>query len=177
MKIIKSEYLIQKGIAQHRLMDKLNPNCVNTIRINTYTNRNKECKVLSSVLRVGVGESPIDNVSSGGFHIGINHSHGRLNPEAYSIFKIGHSGTILRHPETGIEFKNFEIPFYRDAVKLAIRVAKKIPQLKIIGWDIAIQPDGPIVIEGNSRPSLYYSEIVNRGYKNNSVLHVLIKEI
>ena len=118
-KVIKSEYLIQKGIAQHCLMDKLNPNCVNTIRINTYTNGNNECKVLSSVLRMGVGASPIDNVSSGGFHIGINHSHGCLNPEAYSIFKIGHSGTIIRHPETGIEFKEFEIPFYRDAVKLA----------------------------------------------------------
>lgn len=176
-KIIQSEYLIQKRIAQHRLMDKLNPNCVNTIRINTYINGKKECKVLSSVLRVGAGASPIDNVSSGGFHIGINHSHGSVCPEAYSIFKIGHRGTILRHPETGIEFKDFEIPFYKDAVNLAINAAKKIPQLRIIGWDIAIQPDGPIIIEGNSRPSLYHSETVNRGYKNNSVFQVLIKEI
>lgn len=158
-------------------MDKLNPNCVNTIRINTYTNRNMECKILSSVLRVGVDESHIDNVSSGGVHIGIDHSHGHVYPEAYSIFKIGHSGTISRHPETGIEFKDFKIPFYKESVQLAISAAEKIPQLKIVGWDIAIQPDGPIIIEGNSRPSLYYSEIVNRGYKHNPVFRELIKEI
>lgn len=45
-----------------------------------------------------------------------------------------------------------EIPFWNEAVKMVMDASKTIPKLRFIGWDVAITPLSPVLIEGNTRP-------------------------
>ncbi|NJK87644.1 MAG: hypothetical protein HC906_18385 [Bacteroidales bacterium] len=73
-------------------------------------------------------------------------------------------------------FQDFQVPFYEEAKELVTEAAKQIPQIKIIGWDIAIQPDGPILIEGNDHPGIRYNEIVMKGFGKNPVFLEMFNE-
>ena len=175
--VIKSSYLFQDTVVQHEQINKLNPYCLNTIRIDTYTNNQKTSKILSSFIRLGIGKSFVDNISSGGVLVGINMENGTLNSEAFSDFTHGKGKTFKIHPETLCKFDDFLIPFFHEAKKLAIDAAHCVSQLKVIGWDIAIQPDGPILIEGNETPGLTFSEIAQKGFVNNPVFLEMLEEI
>ena len=67
----KSNYIIQKLIKQSEELKKLHPQSVNTIRIMSLLYKN-QVYILSSVLRIGVNDSRVDNYSSGGVSCGIN---------------------------------------------------------------------------------------------------------
>ena len=175
--VIKSGFVFQDLVIQHEELNKLNPFCINTIRIDTYTNRQKISKILSSFIRLGINKSFVDNVSSGGVFVGINLSDGTLHSEAFSDFTHGKGKLLTIHPETNCKFEGFQIPFFQEAKKLAIDAAQHVPQLKVIGWDIAIQPDGPVLIEGNDTPGLEFSEIGQKGFKNNAVFMEMLEEM
>ena len=70
--------VIQALIKQHEELNKLHRDSINTIRIMTMTDKNFVLP-LSSIVRMGVGGSMVDNISSGGIACGIN-PDGSLNP-------------------------------------------------------------------------------------------------
>ena len=39
-----------------------------------------------------------------------------------------------------------------EAKELVLKAAKMIPQLRYVGWDVAITPDKPVFVEGNQHP-------------------------
>ena len=45
-----------------------------------------------------------------------------------------------------------KIPMWDRVLEVVIEAAKKIPQVRYIGWDIAITNDGVELIEGNNWP-------------------------
>ena len=47
----------------------------------------------------------------------------------------------------------FEIPFWKEAKDMCLKAAEKFPEMRFIAWDVAITPNGPTFIEGNSFPS------------------------
>lgn len=174
--IIKSGFLFQKEIIQHKLLNNINPYSINSIRIDTFTNKNNVPQVMSAFIRLGVNQSIVDNVSSGGIYVGINVENGRLYAEGFSAFTNGR-GFIFEHPDTKILFKDYKIPFFDEAMKMVINAAKYLPQVKVIGWDVAIQPDGPVIIEGNDHPGIRYSETGAKGFRNNPVFQEMLKEV
>jgi len=58
-----------------------------------------------------------------------------------------------------------------------LKAAGLVPQLKIIGWDVAIDPEGPVLIEGNTTPGMTISEIAQKGFYNNPVFLEILNEI
>lgn len=57
---------------------------------------------------------------------------------------------IDSHPETGRELTGFAVPLFEAVVNLARRAALAFRPYRAVGWDIAISPDGPKLLEGNS---------------------------
>lgn len=46
----------------------------------------------------------------------------------------------------------------------------------MIGWDVAITPDGPLVIEGNGRGSIGSIDIVYGGLKKHPVFNEILEK-
>ena len=55
------------------------------------------------------------------------------------------------HPDTGKTFKGFQYPAWQKVRAAAIKMARLIPRLRHIGWDIAINDKGePVFVEANN---------------------------
>jgi hypothetical protein len=66
---------------------------------------------------------------------------------------------VQRHPDSGIVFEGFAIPFYHEAVAMAKELQRRFYGLRSIGWDIAIGTEGPIIVEGNDNWELTQTPI------------------
>ena len=141
-------YIAQSIIKQHPLMSSLHPSSINTVRLVTIRGlKNGIIQAIPSILRMGTGESIVDNTSQGGIAVGIDMKTGRLSQ--YGFFNPEFGLKVERHPDSGILFSQFVIPFFEEAKKQAIYFHSMLPGLHSVGWDIAIGENGPIFIEGN----------------------------
>ena len=137
-------FIIQSIINQHETLASFNPQSVNTIRVMTFLIDGAPL-VLSSVLRMGVNGSKVDNASSGGIVCGIMNT-GELKDCAYD--SIGKK--YIAHPQ-GKQFKGTLIPSYKECEKMAMQLAMRfINYSRLISWDFSIDHKGnPLLIEAN----------------------------
>jgi len=163
----RSEFILQAGIVQHARLLELNPHCVNTLRIITYSD-GREPKVLSTFLRIGLDQSPVDNISSGGGFVGVWRSRGVLKARGFTEFEQGSGRVFLKHPVSGIGFEGYAIPYYAEAERLVLEASRCVPRLRLVGWDVAIRPDGPVLLEGNGRPALDSAELTEGGFREHA---------
>lgn len=161
-------YILQEAIQQNHEMDKLNPKAINTLRVVTI-NRNRDVFVLASLLRIGTCKTGnVDNWARGGIAIGIATENGQL--KQYGFLKPSYNtedgiGRLTEHPDTGVVFKDFCIPYYQYALSLACRAHKGLDRIHSIGWDIAITPNGPSIIEGNDNWEISLMQVCDRPLK------------
>lgn len=138
-------FVVQKIIVQHCEIKRIHPSSVNTIRIVTLLFKGK-VHILSSILRMGVNGSRVDNASVGGITCGIKES-GQLKDVAYSKYGIKYE----RHPQ-GFNFTECIIPSFDKIKEIVKKQQEKMAHFRLISWDIAIGEDGePILIEANLR--------------------------
>ena len=141
----KTDIVVQRRIVQHPDCAKFNPSSVNSLRIYSVLNKDGSVKIYSSVLRIGVGDSKVDNYASGGVSCGIKED-GTLRKYAYN--KKGERVQI--HPTSNIEFEGCRIPSWQQAVELVKKAHPTIAHFRSVSWDIAITENGePILIEAN----------------------------
>lgn len=57
--------------------------------------------------------------------------------------------TYTAHPDTGFVFADVRIPFWDELQELVRAAARELAPLRAIGWDVAITPDRPVLIEAN----------------------------
>lgn len=151
-KVTDHIFIMQDTIVQHPELDRLNPSCVNTLRLITIHN-GQRVENFSNMLRIGVKNSLVDNLSQGGLGCTI-HSNGTLHETAYD--KCGINKWITHHPDSNVAFDEFKIPFYKEALDLVIKMHETFLCLFIIGWDVAITETGPVVLEGNPLGEVMY---------------------
>lgn len=138
-----STFLIQERINQHPDINKINPSCVNTIRIITIVGRKtKKPHVFAQYMRVGCGLIN-DNVATGGVRVGID-KNGIMGK-----YGVGHHLINTKHPITNHIYEGTHIPFIKEVEDLVLLAHSFILDVPTIGWDVAITPQGPVLIEGN----------------------------
>lgn len=144
----ETNYVIQERIVQHPKMNSLCSTAVNTIRLLTLITPEEEIIVFRAGLRMGREGNNVDNCAKGGIFVGIDLNTGKLMKNG--IIKPP-KGTLTEcHPDSKIVFEGFEIPYFKEAVELAKELHAKLYRIHSVGWDIAITPEGPMFIEGNS---------------------------
>lgn len=144
--------VIEELVLSHPALAAFHPQSLNTVRIVTMRTPNGGVEVNRSLLRMGVGTATIDNWCAGGLAVSIK-PDGILADAA--VFEDLGRGVCFRHPDTGIPFSGFEVPFYREAVDLALQAHRLCPQLFGVGWDVAITVNGPLIVEGNVQYALF----------------------
>ncbi|WP_050858521.1 sugar-transfer associated ATP-grasp domain-containing protein [Aquimarina agarilytica] len=169
--ILENDCIHQEVIEQHEKINKIYKYSVNTIRFDTYIDKHNQIHILSAFMRFGRGGNVVDNGSSGGFYVSVDLEEGKLKGKSHQLMKYG-GEQLTSHPDTGVVFDGFEIPFFNEACDLIKKAVLHIPD-RIIGWDIAISPSGPVIIEGNDNNSFVTPDIAYGGY----LKHPLFKEI
>lgn len=159
---ITEPYILQERIEQHNALSKLYPSSVNTLRLIT-ARTDDGVHLLSSVLRVGAGGSHTDNWSTGGLIAYINPETGAT--ELPGVFKYGPHDVVTRHPDTNVDLDGYEIPHFEEAVDLACRFHRDLRGLHTVGWDVAITPNGPMLLEGNSQWGASIPQTVDDSFK------------
>ena len=146
---LKENHLfVEDSIIQHREMAKLNPSSINTVRFTTLLDSKKEAHIMYAIQRMGIDNMSVDNVGSGGIYTVLSDDGKIINP-CWSDKTIS---TYTKHPTTNMELIGFEVPYFEEAKNLVKAAAKVIPEIRYVGWDIAIGENGPMIVEGNPLP-------------------------
>lgn len=161
--ITETNYVIQERVIQHPQMSKLCSTAVNTIRLITIMTQNEDIIAVRAGLRIGREGSNVDNCAQGGVFVGVDINTGKLLKKG--IIKPPHGTVILQHPDSKIVFEGFEIPFFKEAIDMAKKLHSKLYRIHSVGWDIAITPDGPTFIEGNSKWEISGTQSAEGGVK------------
>ena len=153
--------LLQEQIVQADEIDRLYPHSINTVRIHTYRRSPAEAaEVFGALLRVGTGGRLVDN---GGLFAPIDQATWTLGRVGWSLLQRG-GRTFAQHPDTGIRFEGYQVPFGDQVTKICQKAAAAFER-SFIAWDIALTPDGPTIIEGNHNPHLIMAQIASGGIK------------
>ena len=145
---ILSALSIEPYIKQHQTLNTLYSGSVSSLRIVTIC-RNYDVSVYSTIIRVGSEGSHATGMHQGAILIGID-EHGTLCTLGHKKKK-PNFGKFTHHPDTGIEFKGFQLPMWSEVIQLAKNAHSVLSDIPTIGWDIAITESGPIIIEANSQ--------------------------
>ncbi|NEW82899.1 MAG: hypothetical protein GZ094_11120 [Mariniphaga sp.] len=174
--VIKAGYLFQETICQHPDMDKLNPSCNNTIRLDTFIDHTGKAEIISSYVRMAFNNLHVDNISSGGCAVKVNLNTGQLEEFGYQSLSLSHGKRTTEHPFTKTVFKDFKIPEFEKAKELVLKAASLMPGLRLIGWDVSLSTTGPVLIEGNSYYDITGSDLLYGGYGSNPVFRKVLEE-
>lgn len=140
----KHDIVIQREIRQHSELYKVGANSVNSLRILSILN-DREVLIYSSILRMGIGESKVDNTSSGGIVCGIK-DDGSLKDIGWTM----HGESFYYHPTTKVMFSDVKVPQFTKAKELVKTLHPMIPDFRLVSWDIAIdERETPILLEVN----------------------------
>lgn len=159
---------LEELIIQHKKMNNLCASSVNTIRIMTFVN-NGRSEILYAALRVGNGVNDVDNFHKGGMGVSIDTKEGKLKGCAVdkdlNEFKM--------HPTTRTYFNNFELPYWKETKKMVLDAAKVNQNIKVVGWDVAITKNGPVLVEGNRRPGFDLIQVLSKKGRKDIIYHVM----
>lgn len=143
------QYLVEECINQHEKMNSLYSKSVNSLRIISFIRDDGEVEILNVVLRIGNG-GEVDNFSSGGMYTFAGLDGKLLIPAIDEI------GNIYEyHPISNTKISGFQIPDFEAVLKYVKTLAKVEPNVRYVGWDIAITKNGVDVIEGNEYSGVF----------------------
>lgn len=85
----------------------------------------------------------------------------------------GESGTVLRvasglgheavthenHPDSGVPLVGLVLPDWQAARATCLSAATALAGLRLIGWDVALTPRGPVIVEANTLPAFNLHQI------------------
>lgn len=77
-------------------------------------------------------------------------------------FHSGNTDTDLiytKHPDTGYDLTEYEVPMFREAKDMILKAAMKVPEMRYVGWDVAVTNKGPKIVEGNDYTAYDYMQL------------------
>ncbi len=157
----ENNMFLEELIIQDERWGKICPKSVNTIRAMTRIIDGKP-ELFYAAARIGNGSVVVDNFHQGGVGVRIDMDKGKLIGNAISK----DLEELETHTATGVKFDGFEIPYWNDIKKMVCEAAMVNPDVKVVGWDVAISNKGPLLIEANRRPGFDLVQILeNKGTK------------
>ncbi|WP_194419648.1 sugar-transfer associated ATP-grasp domain-containing protein [Microbacterium abyssi] len=144
----RGEVVIEQVITQHADLAAVCPGTVNTTRVTAFFDGEKT-SILAVAQKFGRGEVS-DQMSFGGFYTMLDESG-----HALSAGYDSHGHVHADHPDSGFHIADFQLPLYDEMVAFIDRVARVVPQIQYVGWDVVIGPDGPVLVEGNWGAGVY----------------------
>ncbi len=159
-----SGYLIEEKIIQDPVMNVLSGASLNSVRIATLKTREGDIRLDFAMLRVGKKGSLTDNLHQGGYVVNIDLADGSLDERTFGYR--GKEGPWVEEKQVRVRdlFKHGKVPCWADMAALARRAAAFSPELRTVGWDIALTGDGPVLMEGNDNWDMVIAQVLAGAY-------------
>lgn len=160
-KIETNRTFLEEIVVQNEEWGKICPKSVNTIRAMTRI-MNGKAELFYAAARIGNGKVIMDNFHQGGVGVSIDMEKGTLVGNAVSK----DLEEMEVHGATGIKFDGYKIPYWDEIKKMVCEAAEINKEVRVVGWDVAIAKDGPLLIEANRRPGFDLVQVLlNHGAK------------
>lgn len=161
----RKQNLLESYIEQHESISGIYPNSVSTIRIHTVNNGEEIRSYIKPKIRFGCNGAITDIGGKKGSYRAVLNEDGSVEM-AVCCDRHGYVKKAVRHHNTKIYFSEVRIPYVKESIELAKEAAKKFPEVAYIGWDVAITPTGPVIVEGNCNSGCFSTyQIMNYLYK------------
>jgi hypothetical protein len=167
-------YLFQRLIAPHDAIRAVCGERLPTIRVLTLRTGSEAPQLLRACWKIPVGCNMADNYwRTGNLLAKLDKNTGEVKRV------ISGSGVDLaahsHHPDTGANLIGFRLPHWDAVVATALEAARVMEQAPLIGWDIAVLDDGPVIVEMNGRPDFTLPQLADsRGILADSPLQDFI---
>lgn len=154
-------WLVQPVLKTHTSLQEISSSrALSTARIVTcMTPEGPE--LMAAVLKLARGYSEIDNFDwgrTGNMVAEIELASGRLGPAKGSLSTDFPSVIDFpADPDTGRPITGRLMPFWEETKELVLQAQATLPDLRSLGWDVAITDQGPFIVETNSN---YGSELM-----------------
>lgn len=169
-KLKNEEFFLEELIVQDPKWGKLSPNSINTLRIMTEA-VNGKAKIIFAAARIGSGKTIADNFHQGGMGVLIDIDLGKLTGNGFDK-ELNESPDSI----TGVTFDGTVIPYWNEIKEMVLEAALVNSNIHIVGWDVAITTNGPLLIEGNRGPGFDLVQILlKKGTKymlDDALMHV-----
>jgi Sugar-transfer associated ATP-grasp len=146
---LQGPYLLQRKIFNHEVIRTLSgTDTLCTLRVPTcrFPGGNIVVLPLAFVRMPTTQDAAVDNLAVGSVGYPVALDTGCLEAG-------GKHGTVERfsdHPTTGNRVVGVELPYWQESLALCQRAhATAFPTFPTVGWDVAITPDGPLLVEMN----------------------------
>lgn len=141
--------MLQELVANHPVLDALSRESLNTVRVVSLMFPHGDFELMYATLKMALDDSIEDTkhcvASDVDLQSGEVAAAGSADP--------GEDG-YSHHPTTGARIAGVILPHWDDAIELIKRAHELYNNLPILGWDIAITPEGPSIIEANCGPKI-----------------------
>lgn len=144
----RGEILVEEVIRQHDDLAAVCPGTVNTTRVTAFFDGEKT-HILAMAQKFGRG-AVSDQMTFGGFYTMLDE-----NGHAFGAGYDSHGHVHEVHPDSGVRIGDFQLPMIDEVKEFVDRVARVVPQVQYVGWDIVVGPDGPVLVEGNWGAGVY----------------------
>ena len=143
--VLNAGFLVEERAENHPVLAELHPSSLNTLRLNMVQTTDGKWHFLRHCLKIGRSGSHVDNISAGGLLA-------TLDKNGVITAAYAEDGRNFdAHPDTNVPICGTTVPYYHESLELAMKALKVFGFMSTIGWDIAVTPDGPLIIEGNAR--------------------------
>ncbi len=145
-------WLVQSRVDVHPDLADIALNALPTVRIVTMFNENNRAEVVSATFRCASDPNArVDNMKAGGLIVPVD-----LDTGALGLACLGYGGDDhVVHPLTGGAIAGRRLPDWEKATALARRAHDSaFDGYTLIGWDVALTANEPLLIEGNCKPGV-----------------------
>lgn len=144
----RGEILVEEVIRQHDDLAAVCPGTVNTTRVTAFFD-GSTTHILAMAQKFGRG-AVSDQMTFGGFYTMLDE-----NGHALGAGYDSHGHVHELHPDSGVRIADFQLPMIDEVKAFVDQVARVVPQVQYVGWDIVVGPDGPVLVEGNWGAGVY----------------------
>jgi Sugar-transfer associated ATP-grasp len=171
---LKDDFIIQPRLVNHTALADISNDALSTVRVFTIRNEQGTPEATNVAFRMAIGtNSVVDNFHQGGLAAAVDMVSGEIQ-SASDIGLKPQMGWRNIHPVSGVQFKGRKLPHWQDVLALAVKAHAAFPNRIMVGWDVAMLQDGPMIIEGNGKPDLDIHQRVERAPLGNARIAELV---
>lgn len=153
-------WLVEERLKSHKDIQQISGETLSCVRIQTLVGIDNKPKLIGCMMKIANKVRSVDNLRYGGIAVEVDSETGIIGRGRLFVEKDVKWHSVL--PWNGQTFTGLRIPFWKEAKDTALKAAMVFPWAKCIGWDIAITPEGPVIVEGNEMGSPHLIQSVSK---------------